>query len=124
MANNSKNLVPNEARTPEERRRNASKAGKASAAKRRKNKLLKDCMMQLLSAPITEYGKRKLDALGLDVENLDNRALLTAALFQRAVDLGDVAAFKEIRDLIGEGGQEQAETSREAGVLILPDLDR
>ena len=45
--------------------------------------------------------------MGIDPENIDNRTLLTVALFNRAVDFGDVNAFKEIRNLIGESNNEE-----------------
>lgn len=53
----------------------------------------------------------RLTAMGVPVEEIDNAMLLTAALFQRAVK-GDVAAYREIRDLIGEG------TANENGDLL------
>jgi len=42
-----------------------------------------------------------LSQMGIDPENIDNRSLLTVGLFMKAAS-GDVAAFKEIRNLIGE----------------------
>lgn len=107
---NEKNLIPNDKRTPRERRENAKKAGKKSGEVRRKKRLLKDCMTELLDLPVSKQKDfNRLAKLGLDIEKMDNRALLTAALFSKAVEVGDVAAFKEIRDLIGEN-QEQEDT--------------
>lgn len=100
---NEQNLIPNDKRTPRERRRNAKKAGQKSGEVRRQKKLLKDCMLDLLSMPVTNTKEwNKLSKLGINPEDIDNRALLTAALFRKAVEYGDVAAFKEIRNLIGE----------------------
>lgn len=113
---NEKNLIPNNRRTPKERRENAKKAGKASGEARRKKRLLKDCMLDLLNLPVTKQKDfNRLAKLGLDIENMDNRALLTAALFAKAVECGDVSAFREIRDLIGETG---AQDSGSIEVLI------
>lgn len=39
---NPENLVPNDARTPSQRRANASKAGKASARKRRERRDMRE----------------------------------------------------------------------------------
>lgn len=97
------NLIPNNKRTPEERRENARKAGKRSGEVRRQKKLLKDCMLDLLALPVSNTKEwNKLSRMGIDATDIDNRALLTAALFRKAVETGDVAAFKEIKSLIGE----------------------
>ena len=111
---NEKNLIPNSRRTPEERRENARKAGKKSAEVRRRKKLLRECMVDLLALPVANAKEwNKLVKMGLDVEDIDNRALLTAALFRKAVEQGDVAAFKEIRNLVGEDvGQEVGELDK------------
>ena len=99
---NEENLIPNSERTPSERRENAKKAGQASGEARRKKKLLKECMSELLDLPVTDKRNRKeLEAMGIDAKELDNRFLLTAALFKKAI-AGDVSAYKEIRDLLGE----------------------
>lgn len=85
-----------------EARENGKKGGKKSVQVRRKKKLLKDCMLDLLDLPVSEKKQlKKLENLGLDPEEIDNRSLLTVALFQKAL-LGDVPAFKEIKELIGE----------------------
>ena len=106
MARNDQNLVPNEARTPEERRRNASKAGKASAAAKKKKKALREYMETLLDCtPVGEYSQLAAE-LGLygneDAGEVNNRMILVTALFKRAVKDGDVPAFREIVKLIGE----------------------
>ena len=99
---NEKNLIPNRERTPSERRRNAKKAGKASGESRRKRKALKDSMNYLLSLPIKDQKEvKRLEALGIPEEEIDNSQLIVLALFLRA-KTGDVAAIKEIRNLIGE----------------------
>lgn len=41
---NAKNLIPNEKRTPSERRGNAKKAGKASGEARRQKRALRECL--------------------------------------------------------------------------------
>lgn len=104
---NEKNLVPNERRTPSERRKNAQKAGKASGEARRQRKTLKENMNLLLNLDVASTKDfNKLTAMGLNVEDIDNSMLLTAALFKRAV-AGDVAAYREIRSLLGEGEENE-----------------
>lgn len=100
---NEKNLIPINDRAKSVQRKIRSKGGKAKAEKTRQKKLLKECMLDLLSMPVTNTKEwNKLSKMGIDPEEIDNRALLTAALFRKAVEYGDVAAFKEIRNLIGE----------------------
>lgn len=102
---NEKNLIPNSERTPEERRRNAAKAGRASGEARRARKTLRENMELLLSLPVSDRQKGKLKNLGIEEVDMDNRMLVTAALFQRAV-AGDVSAIKELRNLVGEDIQQ------------------
>lgn len=93
--------------SPSEARKNGRKGGKASAESRRQRKTLKENMNLLLDLEVT--GTRdfnKLTAMGIPVEEIDNAMLLTAAMFKKAAS-GDVAAYKEIRDLIGEGSESE-----------------
>lgn len=84
---NDQNLIPNEARTPTERRENASKAGKASVEARRKRKTLKEELLMLLA-------------------DGDTQSRVSVALIQEAINgnkAGSVArAFETIRDTVGE----------------------
>ena len=97
---NEKNLKP--VRSKAEARERGSKGGKKSAEARRNKKLLKECMINLLDMQVSDTKKFNSRVnMGLDVEDIDNRALLTVALFKKALT-GDVAAFKEIRNLINE----------------------
>lgn len=97
---NEQNLKP--IRTESEAREKGHNGGIASGESRRKKKLLKDCMLDLLDLPISDNKKaQQLNKIGLDPEDINNRSLLTYALFTKALT-GDVNAFKEIRNLIGE----------------------
>lgn len=110
---NEKNLIPFNQRTESEQRRIASEGGKASGAARRRRKALRECMTELLDLPVTNAAHyNALTALGLDAEDIDNRMLLTAALFQNAVTTGDPKAFHEVRDLLGEDVQEETGTDK------------
>ena len=55
-----------------------------------------------MSLPVTKLKHyNELAKLGIDPEKIDNNMLVVVSLFNAAVD-GDVSAFREIRDLIGE----------------------
>ena len=105
---NEKNLIPIKTLTKEEAKRRGANGGKKSAKKRKERRLLKECMLDLLKLDVSSQKQwNKLSKMGIDPENIDNRTLLTVALFNRAVDFGDVNAFKEIRNLIGESNNEE-----------------
>ena len=81
---NMDNLIPNDARTPDERRKNARKAGKASGEKRRKLRDWKEVInavltMTLKNGPVDEDIKSIADAKGKNVDA------------QTAIMLGQVA---------------------------------
>ncbi len=102
---NEKNLKP--VRTKSEARKRGQAGGKASGEVRRQRKTLKENMNLLLDLEVT--GTRdfnKLTSMGIPVDEIDNAMLLTAAMFKKAAS-GDVAAYREIRDLIGEGGESE-----------------
>ncbi len=104
---NEKNLIPLSERSPSELRQMRQKGGHRSGEVRRNKKLLKECMLNLLDLPVSNTKQwNKLSKMGINPEEIDNRSLLTVSLFLKAVETGDVSAFKEIRDLIGERGEE------------------
>ena len=103
---NEKNLIPYSERSENEARENGRKGGIACGESRRKRKLLKDSMNALLELPVSstkEYNA--LIKMGIDIEDIDNSQLIVLALFNRAKS-GDVAAIKELRNLIGEDSAE------------------
>ena len=104
---NEKNLIPQaHTLTVEEQ----SKGGKKSGETRRNKKLLKDCMLDLLDLPVANTKQwNKLSRMGIDPNDIDNRSLLTVSLFLKAVQTGDVSAFKEIRNLIDEDANKDLE---------------
>ena len=97
---NERNLVPNSARTPSERRENASKAGIASGKARRRKKSLKQKIQLLLSLPPPENDQTELSAMGVDPDDMDNEMVLVKALFLAAAE-GDTKAFDRIQDVLG-----------------------
>lgn len=91
---NPNNLVQNKEQTPEERRENAKKAGIASGQSRREKRYFQESLQKLLN------GKYYIG----DEENrkqLGGYDALAQAMILKAIN-GDVQAFKEIRDTIGE----------------------
>ena len=97
---NERNLVPNSARTPSERRENASKAGIASGKARRRKKSMKQKMQLLLSLPAADNDQAELSAMGVDPEDMDNEMVLVKALFLAAAE-SDTKAFDRIQDVLG-----------------------
>lgn len=86
---NEQNLVPNEARTPEKRRENARKAGKASGKARREKKEMRAVLEDLLSLPSAE------------LEGLSNMEAVCVAMVKKAQQ-GNVYAAMFVRDTIGQ----------------------
>ena len=86
---NEGNLVPNEARTPEKRRENARKAGKASGKARREKREMKAVLEELLSLPSAER------------EGLSNMEAVCVAMLKKAQE-GNVHAAMFVRDTIGQ----------------------
>ena len=110
---NEKNLKPVQSKSEAARR--GRMGGKASGVSRRKRKALKENMELLLNLGISGQEEfNELSAMGIPMKAMDNAMLLTVALFRKAAG-GDVAAWKEIRDLIGEAGPGEA---REGGGII------
>lgn len=72
--------------------------GKASGAARRRKKLLRECLTELLER---EY----VSSEGKSMEGAD---LISAKLFQKAMD-GDLKAFEIIRDTVGQKPAERVE---------------
>ena len=99
---NPENLIPNNRRSPTEVRANGSKGGKKAAENRRKRKALKQKMQMLLELPVNDsMSVNALSAMGIDEGEIDNATLMLVKLFMIACE-GDVAAVKEIRNIIGD----------------------
>lgn len=82
------NLVPNEARTPEERRENARKAGVASGEARRAKKTMREVLEVLLET---------VDK-GSDKTNIE---VMMASAVRKAMN-GDLKAMEFVRDTSGQ----------------------
>lgn len=104
---NADNLIPNEERTPEERRENAQKAGKASGEARRKKKAMKQAAAALLNMDISKTSgesiniiKQRLKSFGGDVEESTLQDALLVCVMMKALK-GDIRAAEFLRDTAG-----------------------
>lgn len=118
---NEENLIPNEERTPSERRENARKAGIASGKARRRKRSMKEAADLFLSLPVSD--KRKFNKAArryVDVEDIDNQILMIMGLVDAATD-GDARAARVVIDMIGEStpreDAEQDQLARAAELL-------
>ena len=115
---NEQNLIPNSERTPSERRENASKAGKASGASRRRKRDARKIMGEVLKSipPMDTQTKKNLDKLGIqgtgkNKDKYDLELIATAALMQKAMR-GDVKAYRLILEIMGEDARSRAAADR------------
>lgn len=106
---NIQNLIKNEDLTPEQRRQNASKAGKASAKKRKQNKTFNELINNFLNSQVNdERLKEQLIKLGVEDEEVTNKVAITVSMWKQALK-GNTRAFELIRDTIGEKPIEKTE---------------
>lgn len=99
---NEQNLIRNEDRTPEQRRENARKAGKASGAKRHRKKLLREIAEAVGAAQAPEEVKLKMQKLGLaTTDDITLDEALMMAQYGRALS-GNVSSANFIAEMKGE----------------------
>ena len=97
---NERNLI---VPSSEEARKNGRKGGIKSGEARRRKRDLRAAMKELLSLPVCDTDVwNTIAAMGVDPDKIDNTQALVVALFRKALIGGDVAAFREIRNLMGE----------------------
>ena len=104
------NLIPNSARTPSERRENATKAGIASGKARRQKKTVAEYLKKWADGEVNEKNKKALEALGLS-EEATNRTLLVVPLIQKA-SKGDIKALQMALELLGEDKKKELEIKK------------
>ena len=99
---NEKNLIPNDARTPNERRVNAQKAGIASGRTRRAKKEQKAIILNILSLPLKKGSIDEIQTLA-DAQgaNLTVNEAIVIAQISKALR-GDTKAAQYIRDTAGQ----------------------
>lgn len=108
---NEKNLIPNEKRTPSERRENARKAGVASGVARRKKKTMKQVANYLLSLPVVEELQEEMIQSGIASDEADNQTALVFSMMQRAIK-GNVTAAQFIANITGSTAMTEAEREK------------
>ena len=87
------------ARSAEKKHEDSVKAGNASANARKARKAFKNTLECILELDATPRGKQYLKRLGID--DMTNQALISAKLIDQATK-GNISAFKEVRDTVGE----------------------
>lgn len=95
---NENNLIPAAHKLTVEEQ---SKGGCSSVRSRRRKKSMKQKMQLLLSLPPCDNDLLELEALGIEPEDSDNEMVILKGLFLKAAN-GDVAAVKEIRNILGK----------------------
>ena len=121
---NEQNLIPiqlvNSRRTREEHSEDSRKAGKRSGEVRRQRKAMKKQMELLLSLPFAgEDGNNFMRNLGLEDEEIDNQMALMVAIYKKAIEKGDMEAFREIKTIV----EDKNDFSEFERVEIVDDLD-
>ena len=102
---NPENLVPNSEKTPQQRKEQASKAGKASGAAKRKQKSIKEAVKSLLAQKLTGAWaedpsvQRIMDRFGLTGD--DCVTALAAASILNATVAGSPQHAKLLLDIAG-----------------------
>lgn len=89
----------NSRRTREQHSADSRKAGIASGVARRKKKTMRELASLMAAAPVKSItAKRSLEKMGLDEDDMTNDALVTQALFYKALE-GDVKAIEKWEEL-------------------------
>lgn len=116
--------------TPEEMHAKMSMMGKASAAKKRNNRMMMDFARKLLEMPVSDQQpqlKIVLSKLGIPETEMNYNAALVAMMLGKAMG-GDINAAKFVRDSAGVDSftvlkEEQFEYMKENGQTINVNLD-
>lgn len=102
------NLIPLATRTTEERRELARKAGVASGQARARKKTLSKMLETWSTKEASDEDRARLQALGLDADDLINKATILVPLIENA-KAGDVKSIRLLYELMGEDEKRQAE---------------
>ena len=109
---NKDNLVPNEARSPEERRKNAQIAGKASGRARKKKAALRAMLQEGMQCAAPASTKKILRAMRIsDPEDATVAVAIAAQLLRQAV-LGDTQAIQLLTKIIGDTAYDERQDKK------------
>lgn len=105
---NEKNLIPNEKRTPRERRENARKAGIASGQSRREKKTVQKILADLLDSEIKDSPQFAKLASKMGVESDKSvKDIFTMVCLLNSVKSGNLGDLERMRKLLGEDKQNE-----------------
>lgn len=108
---NEQNLIKNSELTPSQRHAKARKAGKASAAKRREKRDMRETFRAMLDMPMRQGGTTTASTLeGMDGKNMTVGQAIALNMLKKAMD-GDVRAAEFVRDTSGQKPVSQIEVS-------------
>ena len=100
---NEKNLIPNEERTPSERRENARKAGVASGKARREKKTIQKILAELLDGQIKDSPQFAKLASKMGVEsNKSVKDIFSMVCLLNSVKSGNLGDLERLSKLLGE----------------------
>lgn len=111
---NEKNLIPNEERTPRERRENARKAGIASGKARREKKTIQNILAALCDSKCSDIPQfNKIAAkLGLDGDK-SVKELFTLVSTLNALKTAKMDDLGKMAELLGEQRELQSESEEQ-----------
>ena len=105
---NEKNLIPNEERTPSERRENARKAGVASGKARREKKTIQKILADLLDSEIKDSPQFAKLASKMGVESDKSvKDIFTMVCLLNSVKSGNLGDLERLSKLLGEDKQNE-----------------
>ena len=105
---NEKNLIPNEERTPNERRENARKAGVASGKARREKKTIQKILSDLLDGQIKDSPQFAKLASKMGVESDKSiKDIFTYICLLNSVKSGNLGDLERLSKLLGEDKQNE-----------------
>ena len=105
---NEKNLIPNEERTPSERRENARKAGIASGQARREKKTIQKILADLLDGQIKDSPQFAKLASKMGVESDKSvKDIFTIVCLLNSVKSGNLGDLERLSKLLGEDKQNE-----------------
>ena len=105
---NEKNLIPNEERTPSERRENARKAGVASGKARREKKTIQKILADLLDGQIKDSPQFAKLASKMGVESDKSiKDIFTLVCLLNSVKSGNLGDLERLSKLLGEDKQNE-----------------
>ena len=100
---NEKNLIPNEERTPSERRENARKAGIASGKARQEKKTIQKILADLLDGQIKDSPQFAKLASKMGIESDKSvKDIFTMVCLLNSVKSGNLGDLERLSKLLGE----------------------